>query len=532
MIEFIWNPNKSLGDEKRLDSKSPKKRTPLGRLPNWGPKLYDKNAHSKSKIKNVNRYLEHQELRLIKYRDQKYYWKVIILWCLLLKSSKSYQFVLFNKVRKDWYWSLSEGVAKKLLKECMNKARKWNLFLTLRRFYIDKPNGKKRPIGAPTVQSAFISKAFNDMIYFCFEKDFSNFQHGFRPERGVHTALFEVWARLTLGKCRIIYEFDFQSFFNNVKMEWVNAILYPKAKILADLIQQVFDKIHYKFDFKFKHPIELPWEKEFKLGYTFNYPGMKPMMRRTGLPQGLSISPVLATLALELLNPPKGLVMYADDGLVMGQTVERDDLIAWLEKLRTMGIEIEPKKSGWVGNEFKFLGVDFNISEKVMNYKGSKLCWKGADITDKDNIQIVYDWLKNVAQYYGKEASPWSWDIRPDSVATEFRIKGWSWKNLWTIIMGLWAAEAVGSRRYFLFKGIYEIPSLSSQSCEYMLDHIKGIKLAKLKYFDFIDKQYHDVHPKNKGKYREAKNFIDVRQMISNDLVQTIKEIHKKWYNF
>jgi len=73
---------------------------------------------------------------------------------------------------------------------------------------------------------------------------------------------------------------------------------------------------------------------------------MKPIMRRTGLPQGLSISPILATLALELLNPPKGLVMYADDGLVMGQTKERDDIINWLEKLRTMGIEIEPKKSG------------------------------------------------------------------------------------------------------------------------------------------------------------------------------------------
>ena len=69
-------------------------------------------------------------------------------------------------------------------------------------------------------------------------------------------------------------------------------------------------------------------------------------MRRTGLPQGLSVSPILATLAIELLEPPKGLVMYADDGLVMGQTRERDDIIAWLEKLRTMGIEIEPKKSG------------------------------------------------------------------------------------------------------------------------------------------------------------------------------------------
>lgn len=35
------------------------------------------------------------------------------------------------------------------------------------------------------------------------------------------------------------------------------------------------------------------------------------------MPQGLSISPVLATLVLEWLNPPQGLVMYADDGLII-----------------------------------------------------------------------------------------------------------------------------------------------------------------------------------------------------------------------
>jgi len=36
---------------------------------------------------------------------------------------------------------------------------------------------------------------------------------------------------------------------------------------------------------------------------------------RSGLPQGLSISPILATLMIEIIKPPKGLVMYADDGL-------------------------------------------------------------------------------------------------------------------------------------------------------------------------------------------------------------------------
>lgn len=49
-------------------------------------------------------------------------------------------------------------------------------------------------------------------------------------------------------------------------------------------------------------------------------------MRRTGLPQGLSMSPILATLAIELLEPPKGLVMYADDGLIISDSNNKEEV--------------------------------------------------------------------------------------------------------------------------------------------------------------------------------------------------------------
>lgn len=42
------------------------------------------------------------------------------------------------------------------------------------------------------------------------------------------------------------------------------------------------------------------------------------IIMREGLPQGLGISPLLATLAIEMFEPPKGLIMYADDGIFVG----------------------------------------------------------------------------------------------------------------------------------------------------------------------------------------------------------------------
>jgi len=63
------------------------------------------------------------------------------------------------------------------------------LSLTLERFYILKPNGKYRPIGAPTLPSSLISKAFTDMTYFISEQYLKPFQHGFRRKHGTQTAI-------------------------------------------------------------------------------------------------------------------------------------------------------------------------------------------------------------------------------------------------------------------------------------------------------------------------------------------------------
>jgi hypothetical protein len=54
------------------------------------------------------------------------------------------------------------------------------------------PNGKMRPIGSPNLESRMISKSINDLIYFVFEDKLASYQHAYRKERGVHTALLDI----------------------------------------------------------------------------------------------------------------------------------------------------------------------------------------------------------------------------------------------------------------------------------------------------------------------------------------------------
>lgn len=119
----------------------------------------------------------------------------------------------------------------------------------------------------------------------------------------------------------MIYEFDFKSFFNTVSPSVVYRALAQKSEILGDLIFSVLKNIKYVYE-ELKNEAELKNQGEVRLKVTTNgeesYP-VKTLIVRKGLPQGLSISPLLATMTLELTNTPKNLVMYADDGIIFGE---------------------------------------------------------------------------------------------------------------------------------------------------------------------------------------------------------------------
>ena len=91
----------------------------------------------------------------------------------------------------------------------------------VRRVYIEKADGRKRPLGVPVLEDKIVQRSVVEVLNAIYEVDFLGFSYGFRPQRNQHQALdavaYGMWKKLV----KWVLDADLQSFFDTLEHEWL-----------------------------------------------------------------------------------------------------------------------------------------------------------------------------------------------------------------------------------------------------------------------------------------------------------------------
>src|ERR1700686_4598797 len=91
----------------------------------------------------------------------------------------------------------------------------------VRRAYIDKRDGRKKPLGVPVLEDKIVQRATVEVLNAVYETDFLGFSYGFRPGRSQHKALDALYTGLLTKKVNWVLDVDIRGFFDAISHQWL-----------------------------------------------------------------------------------------------------------------------------------------------------------------------------------------------------------------------------------------------------------------------------------------------------------------------
>jgi RNA-directed DNA polymerase len=205
-----------------------------------------------------------------------------------------------------------------------------------RRVYIEKADGRQRPLGIAALEDKIVQQAMILILNQIYEEDFLGFSYGFRPGRSQHQALDALSYALRYKKVNFVLDADIRGFFDNLDKNWM--VRFVEHRVADSRVLRLIKKWLNAGVME-----EGTWSET-----------------KTGTPQGAVISPLLANIYLHYVfdlwmhkwrkQCARGEVIavrYADD-IVLGfqHQAEADRFLNDLgERLRKFGLELHPEKT-------------------------------------------------------------------------------------------------------------------------------------------------------------------------------------------